>query len=57
MRRRHEGARPPRQGGRAALRHREMSFTQGRKWKALINAYIGTIPLSGDMSVAAEHDI
>jgi len=26
----------------------EISFSQGAEWKALISAYIGTIPLNGD---------
>jgi hypothetical protein len=51
------GGRPLCQDGPAALRQREISFSQGVKWKALISAYIGTIPLSGDMCVAAEHEI
>jgi hypothetical protein len=39
-------ARPP--------RRREISFSQGAEWKALISKYIGVIPLSGD---AAEQSI
>jgi hypothetical protein len=34
-----------------------MSFNQGAKWKALISAYIGTIPLSGDPPCTAEQSI
>jgi hypothetical protein len=34
-----------------------MSFSQGAKWKALISAYIGTIPLSGDAPCMAEQSI
>lgn len=34
-----------------------MSFSQGGAWKALISTYIGTIPLSGDASCAAEQII
>jgi len=40
---------------RAALRRREISFSQGAEWNALISAYIGAIPLSGDTPCAAEH--
>jgi hypothetical protein len=32
-----------------------MSFSQGATWKALINTYIGTIPLSADIGDTAEH--
>ena len=39
---------------RAPLRRPEISFSQGAEWKALINAYIGTIPLSGEAPCAAE---
>jgi pimeloyl-ACP methyl ester carboxylesterase len=39
----------------AALRRREISFSQGAKWNALISTYIGTIPLSGEASCPAEH--
>jgi len=35
----------------------EISFSQGAGWKALISKYIGTIPLSGDASCAAEQSI
>jgi hypothetical protein len=38
-------------------RQRESSLSQGAKWKALINTYIGTIPVSGDPSRAAEQSI
>ena len=34
-----------------------MSFSQGAKWKALINKYIGTIPFSGDGCRAAEQSM
>src|SRR6516225_7973886 len=34
---------------------REMSFSQGVKWKPLMSTYIRTIPLSGDTCIAAEH--
>jgi hypothetical protein len=34
-----------------------MRFSQGAKWKALISAYIGTIPLSGDAPCMAEQSI
>jgi hypothetical protein len=34
-----------------------MSFSQGVKWKPLMSAYIKTIPVSGDMCIAAEHAI
>ncbi len=40
---------------RAALRRREISFSQGAEWNSLISTYIGTIPLSGDTSCPAEH--
>jgi len=39
----------------ATLRRREISFSQGAKWNALISTYIGTIPLSGEASCPAEH--
>ena len=39
------------------LCRRETSFSQGVKWKALINTYIGTIPLNGDAPCAAEQSI
>jgi hypothetical protein len=45
---------PPDQDRRAPLRQLETSFSQGAEWKALISKYIGTIPLSGDASCAAE---
>jgi hypothetical protein len=32
----------------------EISFSQGAEWKTLISKYIGTIPLIGDASRAAE---
>jgi hypothetical protein len=35
----------------------ETNFSQGVKWKALISKYIGTIPLSGDASCAAEQSM
>jgi hypothetical protein len=35
----------------------EASFSQGRKWNMLISKYIGTIPVSGDGSCAAEQRI
>jgi hypothetical protein len=38
----------------APLRRRESSLNQGVKWKALINKYIGNIPVNGDASCAAE---
>jgi hypothetical protein len=40
---------------RAALRRREISFSQGAEWNALMSTYIGTIPPSGDTPCAAEH--
>jgi hypothetical protein len=40
--------------GRPNLRRREINFSQGDKWKAAINAYIGTIPPNGDASCIAE---
>jgi hypothetical protein len=58
------GASVPRAGaglidarGPAPVRRLEISFSQGAKWKALISKYIGTIPLSGDASCAAEQSI
>jgi hypothetical protein len=36
-------------------RRREISFSQGAVWKALISRYIGTIPLKGD-APALEHN-
>jgi len=42
---------------RAPYRQRESSLSQGAKWKVLINTYIGTIPVSGDPSRAAEQSI
>jgi hypothetical protein len=38
----------------AQLRRRDTSLSHGPKWKALINKYIVTIPVSGDASCAAE---
>src|ERR1700738_1469111 len=38
-------------------RRLEIIFSQGAEWKALISKYIGTIPLSGDASCAAEQSI
>jgi hypothetical protein len=38
-------------------RRREISLSQGAKWNALISTYIGTIPLRGDASRAAEQSI
>src|SRR5258708_15699686 len=43
--------------GRAPLGRLEISFSQGAEWKALISKYIGTIPLSGDASCAAEQSM
>src|SRR6267378_3226711 len=43
--------------GRIALRRDEISFSQDAEWNALISKYIGSIPLSGDASYAAEHSI
>ena len=34
-----------------------ISFSHGAKWKALINRYIGTIPVKGDASGPAEQSI
>src|SRR6266567_8570316 len=34
---------------------REISFSQGAEWNALISRYIGTIPLNGDTPCGAEH--
>jgi hypothetical protein len=34
-----------------------ISFSQGAEWKALINKYIGTIPLRGDALTAVEQSI
>src|SRR6266849_2075916 len=42
---------------RIVLRRDEISFSQGAEWKALISKYIGTIPLSGDASYAAEQNM
>jgi len=39
----------------ATLRRREISFSQGTTWNALISTYIGTIPLSADTPCAGEH--
>ena len=41
-------------GGPTNLRRREINFNQGDKWKAAINAYIGTIPPNGDALCTAE---
>ena len=49
--------RTPDQDRRAPLRRLEISFSQGAEWKTLISKYIGTIPLSGDASCAAEQSI
>jgi hypothetical protein len=38
----------PRDDRRAPRRWRDMSFSQGAEWKALISTYIRTIPLNGD---------
>jgi hypothetical protein len=32
-----------------------ISLSHGAEWKALINKYIGTIPVNGDTSRTAEH--
>jgi hypothetical protein len=42
---------------RSVSRRREISFSQGAEWKALISKYIGTIPLSGDASCTAEQSM
>jgi hypothetical protein len=42
---------------RIVVRRDEISFSQGAEWNALISKYIGTIPLSGDASCAAEQSI
>jgi len=34
-----------------------ISLSHGAEWKALISKYIGTIPVNGDASCAAEHSI
>ena len=34
-----------------------ISFSQGARWKALINRYIGTIPVNHDESCAAAHSM
>ena len=47
--------RTPDQDRQTPLRRREISFSQGAEWKALISKYIGTIPLSGD-ALAIEHN-
>src|SRR5271169_2001823 len=33
---------------------REISFSQGGEWKALISTYVGIMPLSGEVCSAAE---
>jgi hypothetical protein len=43
--------------GRAPRRRLESSLSQGARWKALINKYIGTIPPSGDPPRAAAQSI
>src|SRR5207249_9018013 len=45
------------QDRQAPLRRLEISFSQGAEWNAHISKYIGTIPLSGDASCAAEQSI
>jgi hypothetical protein len=45
------------QDRRVALHCLETSFSQGRKWKALISKYIGTIPSSGDAWSTAEQSM
>jgi hypothetical protein len=52
-----DGIVTPDQDRRAPLRRPDISFSQGAEWKALISKYIGTIPLSGDASCAAEQSI
>jgi hypothetical protein len=42
---------------RIVVRRDEISFSQGAEWNALISKYIGTIPLSGDASGAAEQSM
>jgi hypothetical protein len=42
---------------RIVVRRDEISFSQGAEWNALISKYIGTIPLSGDASCAAEQSM
>src|SRR5260370_40734259 len=48
---------PPDQDRRTPPRRLDTSFSQGAEWKTLISKYIGTIPLSGDASCAAEQSI
>ena len=45
------------QDRRASLRRQEINLSHGAEWNALISKYIGTIPLSSDVCVAAEHNI
>ncbi len=47
----------PDQDRRAPLRRLETNFSQGAKWKAAINTYIGTIPPKGDASCMAEQNM
>src|SRR3954462_11852589 len=47
----------PDQIRRPLFRRREISFNQGAEWNALISKYIGTIPLSGDVSDIPEQCI
>jgi hypothetical protein len=42
---------------RTVVRRDEISFSQGAEWNALISKYIGSIPLSGDASCAAEQNM
>jgi hypothetical protein len=46
-----------RQDRRAPLRRLQTSFNQGVEWKTLISKYIGTIPLKGNASGAAEQSM
>src|ERR1700719_2570895 len=41
----------------APLRRLVISLSHGAEWKAHISKYIGTIPVNGDASCAAEHSM
>jgi len=44
-----------RQARQVPLRQLAISLSHGAKWKVLISRYIGTIPVNGQASCAAEH--
>jgi hypothetical protein len=45
------------QARQAPVRQLVISLSHGAEWKTLISKYIGTIPVNGDASCAAEHSM